>query len=55
MITKNKHKDRTNKQIAKGAELRLFKLTHKFLKVSLNLQTVLEAEAHVAEGQKMEE
>jgi hypothetical protein len=36
-------------------QLRLFELKNKFLKISEDLQTALTAEAHLAEGQWLDE
>jgi hypothetical protein len=36
-------------------QLRLFKLKHNLLKISINLQTAFAAETHLAEGQWLKE
>jgi hypothetical protein len=53
--TKNKTNKRKTRKQRKVDQLRLFKLEHDLLKISLDLQTAFAADAHLAEGQWLKE
>jgi hypothetical protein len=44
-----------SKKLREWNQLKLFTFKHQFIKLSLDLQTVLSAETHLAEGQCLEE
>jgi hypothetical protein len=48
--TDNKKKKQENRKVN---QLRLFKLNRDLLKISINLQTALAADTHLAEGQRL--
>jgi hypothetical protein len=48
---KNKHKDKNKTNKKKAKSIKLFKFKDKFLKISVNIQTALVADAYTAGGQ----